>query len=162
MKRSTLAIATLTVLIGLTSHPGLSQGVGQPLSSNPSATSSERGMVVPRGRQKSSPPTSGSCETPQGTIENCWQGVVWEAIPNSYSEFAGGYAYVGKNTIVRRGNVINFDFYGNGGYVRYSANCRTGVLAITKSSGNVFVDPNRYERVNDYQRLGLNFACARS
>lgn len=160
MKQSTLTIVTLAALIGLNSHPEVSQS-RQPLSSHSTATSSDRGIVAANTRKKSSPPSSGSCKTPQGTIQNCWRGVVWEAVPNSYSEFAGGYAYVGKNTIIRKGNLINFDFYGDGTYVRYSGNCKAGVLAIAKASDNVFVDPNQYFRANDYQRRGLNFACAK-
>lgn len=112
MKHGTLTIVTLAALIGLNSHPKVSQS-RQPLSSHSTATSSDRGIVAANTRKKSSPPSSGSCKTPQGTIQNCWRGVVWEAVPNSYSEFAGGYAYVGKNTIVRKGNLINFDFYGD-------------------------------------------------
>jgi hypothetical protein len=161
MKRGTLAVTALIAVLGLTSYPGLSQGISRPVNSNPSDYSKNQGKVVSSNSKKASPPTSGSCKTPQGTIQNCWQGVVWEAIPNSYSDFAGGYAYVGTNTIVKRGNVINFDFYGDGTYVRYSGNCRAGVLAITKASDNVFVDPNSYFPANDYQRRGLNFACSR-
>lgn len=38
---------------------------------------------------------------------------------------------VGVNTIVRNGDVINFDVDADGEYVRYLANCKTGKMAKT-------------------------------
>lgn len=107
------------------------------------------------------PPASGKCKTGNGWVDNCWQGVNWQPIPNSYSDFTGGYDYVGANTIARSGDSINFDFYSDGMYVRYGGNCRTNVLAITRATDSL-VAPNRYSPAgNETRSRALRFACSR-
>jgi hypothetical protein len=110
---------------------------------------------------KQSPPRNNvGCTTENGWVDNCWQNVKWQKIPNSYSDFRGGYDYIGINTIVRNGNAINFDFSGDGVYVRYAGNCRTNVLAITRATDSA-LDPNYSPVGNELRRRALRFACSR-
>jgi hypothetical protein len=109
------------------------------------------------------PSPNGGCWNHRGVwIENCFQGVQWEQVPNSRTFVGGydeGYSWVGINTISRNGGAINFDFIGQSMYTRFSANCNTRVYAIILASDS-FVDPNAYSPVNEYVGQALDFACS--
>lgn len=138
--------------------------VASSMSSEPPieyAQSNPSSQFSAQSKQKDTPPTRGECKTKDGWVRNCWQDVKWQQIPNSYSDFTGGYDYVGINTISRVGDAINFDFYSDGAYIRYAGNCRANVLAITKAS-DTLVAPDKYSPAsNELRRRALSFACSR-
>jgi len=111
------------------------------------------------------PPPSGGCrkesmDSPR--MEQCYQGVRWIAVPNSRTFVGGydeGYQWIGANTITRRGDVINYDWTGQGVYIRYNANCRSRMLAIVAAS-DAMVDPSNFQPVNDYIGRSLAYACS--
>jgi hypothetical protein len=149
----------LSLLILSSLLPGLTP---QAAWSNPRFPEASKQLLL---AQTQRPSPNGSCLNYRSTfIENCYQRVQWEKIPNS-GVFLGGYdeghAWVGLNTISRNGDAINFDFTGQGAYIRYSANCRTRVAAIVLASDS-YVDPNNYSPVNEYIGQASDFACSAS
>lgn len=97
-----------------------------------------------------------------------WQPVPGTEAPKEISPVPDSW-YVGVNTINRKGDVINFDLNGAGEYVRYSANCRTGMMTrilIGHVDRNRIVETIRFHEnyfpANHYQRLALNNACSQN
>jgi len=127
--------------------------------SNPKFPEARRQLLA----QVDSPSPDGGCQNHRGVwVENCFQGVQWEEVPNSRTFVGGyneGYSWIGTNTISRNGDAVNFDFFGTGGYIRYSANCNTRVYATVLASDSL-VDPNAYSPVNEYIGQALDFACS--
>jgi hypothetical protein len=100
-------------------------------------------------------------------------GVVWRPVSgtNVSSEMTPdpAFLYVGANTITRKGDVINFDIDLEGEYVRYSANCSTGMMTrIIRGSvvNGQIVEATRvredYFPANEFQQLALNNACSQN
>ncbi len=111
------------------------------------------------------PSPDGVCQNHHGVwVDNCFQGVQWEQVPDSRTFVGGydeGYSWVGINTISRNGDAINFDFISQSTYARFSANCNTRVYTTILASDS-FVDPNAYSPVNEYVGQALDFACSNS
>jgi len=99
--------------------------------------------------------------------------IEWEEIPGTRvtdSEFGEYASSIGMNTIVRRGNAINFDFLSgaDAGYARIAGNCRTEWLVMIASGyytndGQLVVNDRTQRsfdpRINE-PRLALEFACS--
>ena len=107
-------ILSLLILSGLL--PGL---IPQAAWSNPRLPEASKQIFL---TQTQSPSPNGSCLNYRSTIvEDCYQGVRWEKVQNSRA-FLGTYdechAWIGLNTISRNGDVINFDFAGQGACIR--------------------------------------------
>lgn len=114
--------------------------------------------------QLSTPSPSGGCRRERGGpwVERCYQGVNWKPVPGSRKNVGGydeGYTYIGSNTIIRNGNAITFDSFAQGGFLRYSANCRSRMYAIVAAS-DAMVDPSNFQPVNDYIGRSLGYACS--
>lgn len=127
------------------------------------AETMEQSQPIPIA-QLSPPSPSGGCRREHGGpwVEQCYQGVRWIAVPNSRTFMGGydeGYQWIGANTITRRGDGINYDWTGQGVYIRYNGNCRTRVYAIVAAS-DAMVAPSNFQLVNDYIRRGLTYACS--
>ena len=148
-------ILSLLILSGLL--PGL---IPQAVWSNPRFPEASKQLPI---AQIQRPSPNGSCLNYRSTfVEDCYQGVQWKKIPNSgafLDSYNEGHVWVGLNTISRNVDAINFDFAGQGVYIRYSANCRTRVAAIVLASDS-YVDPNDYSSVNEYVGQALDFACS--
>jgi hypothetical protein len=148
-----------TILVLLTLSSLMSSLMPQAAWSNSRISETRKQLLAQIDR----PSPNGGCWNHRGVwIENCFQGVQWEQVPNSRTFVGGydkGYSWVGINTISRNGGAINFDLIGQSMYTRFSANCNTRVYAIILASDS-FVDPNAYSPVNEYVGQALDFACS--
>lgn len=99
------------------------------------------------------PPTQGQCFDEDNYIENCWQNVEWLAVSEESD------SYIGANTISRQGNAINFDLYFDDMYARYSGNCESQIVAVTRAT-DVRPDPDNFFSVNALIGPALNLACS--
>jgi hypothetical protein len=95
----------------------------------------------------------------------------WQPIPGTKGTDESGkivdFWYIGRNTITRKGDIVDFDVSVYKNYVRYSANCRTGKMSRIRmgyiKSGQIldnqpFSEP--FFTANRIQRKALNYACA--
>jgi len=99
------------------------------------------------------------------TVENCYRNVTWRMIPGSqqYSDATGTTTtYIGTNTIVRNGNLINFDIFieGDVGYMRYEGNCRSSIIRVVRAAD--VLPSATYSPTDDFNRSRLNYACSRT
>ncbi len=151
-------VMTVSSLIVSTTDSTANASALNSFPSNPHPISSR--VKIANRQQQRLPGSSGSCRDEHGWIENCFENVEWQVIPNSYSDFTGDHSYIGINTLVRNGDSINFDFH-HEVYVRYSANCRTGMMAIIRATDS-HVDPDRYTPATNVLRSrALRYACSR-
>jgi hypothetical protein len=98
--------------------------------------------------------------------------VTWIPVPGTKTPDESGriidYWYVGRNTITRRGNTINFDVNAYRVYARYSANCKTRKMSriimggVNKSGQIIAAEPFRepFFQANQIQGKVLNYACS--
>ena len=128
-------------MFGLETHAAPVQYLAQ-ISTPRSAGGCRRGMDLPR-------------------IEECYRDVRWVAIPNSRTFVGGydeGYAWIGSNTINRKGETINVDVHWQGIYMRLSANCKSMSYAII-AGRDTYVDPSKYYQANGNVYQHLSYAC---
>jgi hypothetical protein len=86
-------------------------------------------------------------------------------IPGSqqYSDATGATTdYLGINTIVRNGDLINFDIFveGDVGYLRFEGNCRNSTIRIIRASDAL--PSATYSPTNANNGESLRYACLRS
>lgn len=95
----------------------------------------------------------------------------WQPIPGTKGTDESGkiidFWYIGRNTMTRKDNIINFDVNAYRNYIRYSANCRTAKMSRIRmgyiKNGQIldnqpFSEP--FFTANQIQRKALNYACA--
>ncbi len=127
---------------------------------NPQSSEGEEILVAQINR----PSPNGICKDHNFVwIENCYEGVQWEKLPNSRHFMGGydeGYKWVGTNTISRNGDAINFDFRSSAGYRRFSANCKTRVAALILETDYI-ADPYTYRPVGSFGiDQALDYVCS--
>ena len=99
--------------------------------------------------------------------------IFWKPVPKtnipSLMEPHPDYWYLGVNTIVKKGNLIDFDVNTDGEYVRYSANCKSGeikrILMGQITNGQIVAAhkwDEEFSTANMFQKLVLNYACTQS
>jgi hypothetical protein len=109
----------------------------------------------------------------QAAVVNTVTDIQWEAVPGTKGEASEeieepDFWYIGKNTIIRKEDAIEFDVNLDGEYVHYVTNCKTGIMNITRrgqldESGKVVITSKRPSGkfpANAIQKRVLEFACA--